>query len=74
MPYVVQIAENRLIEDDDGETGLAAYRLGRILSTILLAEEAGHAEVKTLRARGVSAFYNVLDDQGRPVGPNGPVL
>ena len=56
--------------DDDA---LPAYTLGGHFSTIPLAEEAGNAVTRRLRDAGRQAFYHVLDQDGLPVGPTGPV-
>jgi hypothetical protein len=62
MAYRVQIVEG----------GTPSYELPRRFATIALAEEAGHIEVTRLRDDGVKAFYNILDQDGAPIGPIGP--
>jgi hypothetical protein len=74
MVYSVQIVETRAVEvASDDDDALPAYTLGGRFSTIPLAEEAGNAVTKRLRDAGRQAFYHVLDPDGLPVGPTGPV-
>jgi hypothetical protein len=66
MTYTVQIA------DSNGGGSVPWYEMPGRFATIPLAEEAGMAEVARLRSEGKRAFYNVLDQDGRPIGPTGP--
>jgi hypothetical protein len=66
MTYRVQIA------DSNGGGFVPSYELSGRFATIPLAEEAGLTEVMRLWVEGKRAFYNVLDEDGRPVGPSGP--
>jgi len=62
MTYRVQIVEG----------GTAPYELPRRFATIELAEDAGYVEVTRLHSEARRAFYNILDQDGAPVGPIGP--
>lgn len=62
-----------MVEVDGGDNALPAYILGGRFSTIPLAEEAGNAVTRRLRDAGREAFYHVLDQDGLPVSPTGPV-
>jgi hypothetical protein len=62
MTYRVQIVEG----------GNAPYELPLRFATIRLAEETANAEIARLRHQGKKAFYNILDQDGRPIGPPGP--
>jgi hypothetical protein len=62
VAYRVQIVEG----------GTASYELATRFATIELAEDAGYVEVTRLRDDGRRAFYNILDQDGRPIGPSGP--
>jgi hypothetical protein len=73
MIYSVQIVESRVVETEDGESGLPAYVLAGRFSTIRLAEEAGGLEVKRRESEGMRVHYNIFDLEGHPCGPNGPV-
>ncbi len=73
MSYTVQIMWALVVEDKDGESGSPWYALKERFATIPLAEEAGTAEIAGLRKQGGRALYKVLDEQGRPCGPMGPV-
>jgi hypothetical protein len=74
MIYSVQIVESRVVETPDGESGSPSHILEHRFSTIPQAEDAGNSEIKRLRDAGTRAYYNVLDQDGRPVGPTGPFL
>jgi hypothetical protein len=69
MAYTVQIVETRVLGEDSGSHSVTLP--GRY-PTIELAEEAGHAEVTRLRGEGKRTFYNILDQDGQPIGPTGP--
>lgn len=62
------------VETTDGETGMPAHLLEARYSTIQQAEIAGATEAARFAKNGRRVFYNILDENGRPVGPNGTAV
>jgi hypothetical protein len=69
MTYRVQIVERR---PADGVGAIPLHHLPYWFATIDAAQEAGQMEVARLRGQGRKALYNILDQDGIPVGQMGP--
>jgi hypothetical protein len=68
--FFVQIVHNRIVQTEDGDTGMLSEMLPRAYSTIELAEEAGQQEVSRRRKLGQYIHYNTYDQDG-PVDHKG---
>jgi hypothetical protein len=68
MIYSVEVVEMRVIETANGESGMPAYFLEERYSTIPQADKAGATEAARRKQEGVRVYYNILDQDGRPVG------
>jgi hypothetical protein len=67
MIYSVQVVEMRVVETAD-ESGMPNYFLEERYSTIPQADKAGATEAARREQEGVRVYYNILDQDGRPVG------